>query len=82
MPNSDLYSDLSRRYEESEAQREAQREALRSDRCRCIPFMFVVVAIAIFPLRADECILIMLYFVIMLLIPLAQFVAQSRDLRS
>ncbi|KAJ5262697.1 hypothetical protein N7497_009081 [Penicillium chrysogenum] len=78
MPNSDLYSDLSRRYEESEA----QREALRSDRCRCIPFMFVVVAIAIFPLRADECILIMLYFVIMLLIPLAQFVAQSRDLRS
>jgi hypothetical protein len=31
MPNSGLYSDLSQRYEESEA----QREALRSDRCRC-----------------------------------------------
>lgn len=54
MPNSDLYSDLSRRYEESEAQREAQREALRSDRCRCIPFMFVVVAIAIVYLTASS----------------------------
>jgi hypothetical protein len=50
MPNSDLYSDLSRRYEESEA----QREALRSDRCRCIPFMFVVVAIAIVYLTASS----------------------------